>query len=150
VIHQSFGQTTTDESGRFTRVDRFICELLGYEARDLLGRSIQDITHPEDWPSNLSLLERLQTHEEPFTITKRYLRSDGSVIWVQAYVTKLRDAEGQGSICAMIRPVLPQMREPERGGKAVPEHGEKTVPEGAGRPCLPGPRPSGWMGRVLH
>jgi PAS domain S-box-containing protein len=142
VIHQRFGQTTTDESGRFTRVDRFTCELLGYDACELLGRSIQDITHPEDWPSNLALLERLRTHEEPFTITKRCLRRDGSVVWVQAYVTKLRDAEGRGSICAMIRPVLPQMWEPE--------HEEKAAAERAGPSRLAGPRPNGWMGRVLH
>jgi PAS domain S-box-containing protein len=108
VIHQAFGQTTTDIEGRFTRVDRFTCELLGYAAGELLGRSIRDITHPEDWPSNAHLLERLMTDEEPFTITKRYLRRDGTTVWVQTYVTMLRDTQNEPCFCAVLRPVLPE------------------------------------------
>ncbi|MFH5926108.1 PAS domain-containing protein [Roseomonas xinghualingensis] len=142
MIHEGFGQATTDEHGRFTGVDCFTCRLLGYDARTLLKRSIQDITHPEDWPSNASLLERLWAHNEPFTVTKRYMRRDGTVVWVQAYVTKLRDVKGRGSLCALLRPVLPEASEAKHDGIAAPskQHG----------PLRMRPPQNGWLGRMLH
>ena len=109
LLDQRFGHALTNEEGRFIQVDQTLCRLLGFQRPDLLQRSIHDITHPEDWPSNGPLLERLRTRDESFTIVKRYLRADGSVIWVQNYVSMLRDGEGRGTISALIRPVLPPL-----------------------------------------
>jgi len=142
VIHEGFGQATVDQHGRFTGVDDFICKLLGYDARTLLARGIRDVTHPEDWPSSALSLERLWTHDEPFTVTKRYLRSDGTAIWAQAYVTKLVDAEGHNSFCTLLRPVLPDILEVKQGRMDTP--GKKA---GLVRPQSPR---SDWMRRVLH
>lgn len=109
MLDQRFGHALTDEEGRFTQVDQTLCGLLGFQRHELLQRSIHDITHPEDWASNGPLLERLRSRDESFTIVKRYLRADGTVIWVQNYVSMLRDGEGRGTISALIRPVLPQL-----------------------------------------
>ncbi|TPG60335.1 PAS domain S-box protein [Roseomonas nepalensis] len=109
LIDQSLGFAVSNEAGRLTQVDRTVCELLGYEAPTLVGLSIKALTHPEDWPVCEGLLERLHLHGEPFTIAKRYLRRDGSVVWAQAYVTRLVDASGRPSFSGMIRPVLPAM-----------------------------------------
>lgn len=141
LLNQPFGQALADESGRFTQVDRTLCEMLGFEMRALLQRSIHDITHPDDWPSNQPLLERLLAHDEPFTIVKRYLRADGTAVWVQNYVSVLRDAEGRRAISALIRPVLPPAgaRVPQRKGGAA------ELPAPAGQASKP--RHSG---RFLH
>jgi PAS domain S-box-containing protein len=109
LLDQRFGHALADEEGRFTQVDQTLCGLLGFQRHELLQRSIHDITHPEDWASNDPLLERLRLRDEAFTIVKRYLRADGSVIWVQNYVSMLRDGQGRGTISALIRPVLPQL-----------------------------------------
>ncbi|WP_458095295.1 PAS domain S-box protein [Roseomonas sp. WA12] len=109
MLDQRFGHALADVEGRFTQVDQTLCGLLGFQRHELLQRSIHDITHPEDWASNGPLLERLKTRDESFTIVKRYLRADGSIIWVQNYVSMLRDDQGRGMISALIRPVLPQM-----------------------------------------
>jgi len=109
LIAQPFGHALSDETGRLIQVDRVVCELLGYEPPTLLGRTVEALTHPDDWAVCQRLLERLHAHDEPFSIAKRYLRRDGSAIWAHAYVTRLTDAAGRGSVSAMIRPVLPKL-----------------------------------------
>lgn len=107
MIKHSFGFALSDENGRLTQVDRTVCELLGYEAAALLGRTLKALTHPDDWAACQGLMERLCAHDEPFSVANRYLRRDGTTVWAQAYLTRLTDAEGRATLSAMIRPVLP-------------------------------------------
>ncbi|MBP0443543.1 PAS domain S-box protein [Roseomonas sp. SSH11] len=120
MINQPFGQALADETGRITQVNRVLCDLLGLDVRALLERGIHDITHYEDWPGNGQKLDRLRKQDEPFTIVKRYVRADGSMVWVQNYVSMLRDAEGRPTMSALIRPVLPAVGEARRWGEAKP------------------------------
>jgi len=144
VIHEGFGQITSDERGRFTGVDRYACDLLGYDMPALLRRSIHDITHPDDRASSRPLLDRLRHHGEPFTITKRCLRADGTVIWVQDYVSLLRDARGRASFSALIRPVLPVPVLPVPVLPVpVPPAAARAMPAGAPRGAEIAPRPPG-------
>lgn len=147
LLDQRFGHALADEEGRFIQVDQTLCGLLGFERQELLQRSIHDITHPEDWASNGPLLERLRARDESFTIVKRYLRADGSVIWVQNYVSMLRDGQGRGMISALIRPVLPLLSVSAGQGPLV---GARPAPR------IPAPHSPvrGWgdlpPGEVLH
>ena len=72
--------------------DRY-CGILGRDRADLIGRSMRDLTHPDDWLPNEALLQRTLADGTPFTIEKRYLRPDGSVVWVRNAVSALRDAQ---------------------------------------------------------
>ena len=112
MFEQSFGQALSNEAGRFLQVNRSLCEMLRMDAQVLLTRSIRDITHPSDWSDNSALLHRLRHQGEAFTIVKRYLRGDGTVVWVQSYVSLLYDAAGASSLNALIRPVLPDTAGP--------------------------------------
>ena len=144
MLDQRFGHALADEEGRFTQVDQTLCGLLGFERQELLRRSIHDITHPEDWASNDPLLERLKARDESFTIVKRYLRADGTVIWVQNYVSMLRDEQGRGMISALIRPVLP----------LVAVEGQRLASRPGPRLVAPRAAVRGWRdlppGEVLH
>ncbi|WP_338665523.1 PAS domain S-box protein [Pararoseomonas sp. SCSIO 73927] len=108
MFEQPFGQVLSNEAGRFLQVNRTVCELLRMDAQVLLTRSIRDITHPADWSDNSALLHRLRHGGEAFTIVKRYLRGDGTIVWVQNYVSLLYDAAGGSTLNALIRPVLPE------------------------------------------
>lgn len=108
MFEQPFGQALSNEAGRFLQINRALCELLRMDAQALLARSIRDITHPADWSDNSALLHRLRHQGEAFTIVKRYLRGDGTVVWVQNYVSLLNDASGGSTLNALIRPVLPE------------------------------------------
>jgi PAS domain S-box-containing protein len=125
VDGRDFSFAIADLTGRLKSVDRALAAMLGYDPQELLSLTLYDITYPEDVPGNESLLDRLRTHEEPFTIAKRYLRRDGSVLWVQNYVSILRDAAGTPSICVLIRTILPP---PEVQAQAAPQRNRPERP----------------------
>jgi PAS domain S-box-containing protein len=65
---------------------------------------MQDITHPDDQAENAALFERIAETGAPSIIEHRYLRPDGSVIWVQNSVSVVHDASGRplGTLAATI------------------------------------------------
>jgi PAS domain S-box-containing protein len=95
IVNQSVGGIAeTDASGRFTTVNDRYCEITGYTREELLKMPIRQLTHPEDLPHSLELFETLVTEGRPFEIEKRYVRKDGSVIWVHKSASAIRDAQG--------------------------------------------------------
>jgi PAS domain S-box-containing protein len=80
----------TDLSGRFVAVNDRYCELVGRSREELLTRGMGDVTHPDDLPTNLPLFERAATTGEPFSIVKRYVRPDGSMVWVTNSVSRVQ------------------------------------------------------------
>ena len=89
------GVSRTDLTGRFTFANRCYCEIVGYAQEELLGMRMQDITHPEDLHANLEHFQLLAREGAAFVIDKRYLRKDGSAIWVNNSVSGVRDAQGR-------------------------------------------------------
>ncbi len=83
--------------GRFRLVNPKLCEILGYEAADLVGRSVKEVSHPEDRDVTDRLRDEMYAGKRTsFTAQKRYVRKDGRVVWVDVTVTLVRDAEGKG------------------------------------------------------
>jgi PAS domain S-box-containing protein len=89
------GVAETDLHGRFLSVNRRYCELLGYSEAELLSMRMQDVLHAEDRPVNLERRARLIHYGEQFEIEKRYVRKDGSIIWVHNSVSRLSDGAGR-------------------------------------------------------
>jgi PAS domain S-box-containing protein len=83
-------------TGRFVRVNRKLCEITGYTADELLARTFADITHPDDRERDVALFHRLVSGElAEESIDKRYVRKDGTTIWVHLTATMIRDAQGR-------------------------------------------------------
>jgi PAS domain S-box-containing protein len=81
--------------GRWLRVNHRLCEIVGYSPEQLLARTFQDITHPADLDGDLEQMQRLVAGEiETYTRDKRYVRPDGSPIWVALTVSLVRHADG--------------------------------------------------------
>ena len=78
-------------------VNDALAEMLGYERHDLIGRSMQSITFPDDWPGNVTKLQEALDAGggSHYRLDKRYLRHDGSVMWARTSVAF--DAEPDGS-----------------------------------------------------
>jgi PAS domain S-box-containing protein len=74
--------------------DRF-GEIVRRTRDKLVGKTVGELTHPEDWGPNEPLLRRMLTQGEPFTVEKRYVRPDGSPVWVRNAVSPRRDTTGQ-------------------------------------------------------
>lgn len=100
VQRSSAGIGETDATGRFIAVNARFCELAGRPEAELLTLRIKDITHPDDWPRNRQLIEEFwQGGGQSYLIEKRFLRPDGTVVWVQNSVSGSWDAAGQIESC---------------------------------------------------
>jgi diguanylate cyclase (GGDEF)-like protein/PAS domain S-box-containing protein len=81
---------------RFMRVNRRLCEILGYPESELMRLTGRDISHPEDLDVINRQRPRLYAGEvETVRTDKRYLRKDGSVVWVTLTLALERDAAGK-------------------------------------------------------
>jgi PAS domain S-box-containing protein len=83
------------ESGRFLRANPAMCKLVGYSEAELLGRSVYDITYPDDLTLDRELYHRLDAGESGFDVEKRYVRKDGKVVWARTTVNVIPDAFGR-------------------------------------------------------
>ncbi|MGH6926722.1 MAG: PAS domain S-box protein, partial [Dongiaceae bacterium] len=91
----SVGFAEIDVTGRFTMVNDRYCAIMGRRRQELLQLRMQDITHPDDLARNLPLFKRAVEEGEPFEIEKRYLRPDGSSVWVNCSAFALKRPSGR-------------------------------------------------------
>jgi PAS domain S-box-containing protein len=90
------GIAHTAAAGGFLRVNEKFCGIVGYPREELLQRAFQDITHPDDLAASLELFTALVRGDSPdFGLEKRYLRKDGSLVWVELFVSLQRDTAGK-------------------------------------------------------
>ena len=92
------GIAQTDLNGRFTLVNKGYCEITGREAKELLGRSVQEITHPGDLAASAILLEKLKKEGTGFVFEKRYLLPNGEIVWVRNSVSMVNHPPGHGAV----------------------------------------------------
>jgi PAS domain S-box-containing protein len=83
-------------SGEWLLVNDRLCEMLGYTRAELRGITFLDITHPDDRETCAEALRRLRAGEaSSYSTEKRYVRKDGSIIWVKLFVAPVRDRENR-------------------------------------------------------
>jgi PAS domain S-box-containing protein len=81
--------------GSWLRVNAKLCTILGYAPDELLAMTFQDITHPDDIPSDWANAERMLAGEiDNYTMEKRYIRKDASVMWANLTVGCARKPDG--------------------------------------------------------
>ncbi len=96
VIGMSLISLDQDTAGQLLRVNDSLCRLTGYSAPQLLALTFSELSHPEDRQLGESALRRaIRGRRTPFDYDKRYLRADGSVIWVKVSAAPLFDDAGQ-------------------------------------------------------
>ncbi|WP_442892542.1 PAS domain S-box protein [Ensifer sp. CCNWLY38] len=83
-----------DLTGRFLLVNNRFCEIVGNSEAELLTMRMHDITFPEDVAQSARLFKTMASTGESYEIEKRYLRKDGSLVWVTSSVSALRDERG--------------------------------------------------------
>ena len=90
------GLAQVDLEGRFMRVNRRLCEMFGYSEAQLVGMSVKDLSHPEDRDALDERRRKLIAGEvDTLHAEKRYLRKDGSTIWLHIAIALERDASGE-------------------------------------------------------
>jgi len=89
------GMVRCDLEGRLTFANEKFCRMLGYDPSELIGKTIADITHPDDIAQNMRLFRRLAANGKPFEVEKRYICKDGSALWTHVSASPMRDAAGK-------------------------------------------------------
>ncbi len=94
--HAAIGAAQVGIDGRWLRVNQKLAEIVGYEPEELLKTTFQDITHPDDLEGDLDQVRRLLAGEvQTYTMEKRYVKRNGSAVWVNLTVSLVRDASGE-------------------------------------------------------
>jgi PAS domain S-box-containing protein len=79
-----------------TQANDLLCQILGYSHEELIGKTFQDITHPDDVGPDEAQVRALLRGRIPFySMEKRYIRKDGKAIWTHLSVGLVRDERGR-------------------------------------------------------
>jgi PAS domain S-box-containing protein len=80
---------------KWLRVNATFARIVGYSPDELVSKSVQDITHPDDLALSLAEVERLRSGKaDSYEIEKRYVRKDGAPVWVHITGTAVRRDDG--------------------------------------------------------
>ena len=82
--------------GRWLRVNRKLCEILGYSEPEMLSLTLQDISNPDDLEADLAQREKVRSGTlASCSMEKRCIRKDSSVVWVNLTLAAVRDDGGK-------------------------------------------------------
>jgi diguanylate cyclase (GGDEF)-like protein/PAS domain S-box-containing protein len=108
------GMTLTDPAGRLVRCNPALARMLGYAEQELVGLPFAAFTHPDDIEPNQRLYQDLVSGRiGHFQIEKRYLRKDGSVIWVDLTVSMPPQSDGERLSIGMMEDITTRKRAQE-------------------------------------
>jgi len=90
------GMAHVGTDGRWIRVNDKLCAIVGYPREELLQLTFQDITHPDDLETDLEYARQVLSGEiKTYTMEKRYIRKEGSPVWINLTVSLVRTAAGK-------------------------------------------------------
>jgi PAS domain S-box-containing protein len=90
--HSAIGMAIVMPDGRFERVNKELCRILGYSEKELLETTFQQITHPDDLDKDLSYLTQcLNKTITRYRMEKRYFHKNGTIVWANLGVSLVRD-----------------------------------------------------------
>jgi PAS domain S-box-containing protein len=101
MFHNTFDQAPigiahADRRGRLLRCNPSFWTMLGYDPADLANKTIADVTHGDDVQRVSAELKRLWNGETPYVdLEKRYLRKDGSYLWVRMTTALVREGDAK-------------------------------------------------------
>ncbi|EMK07740.1 PAS domain S-box protein [Leptospira kirschneri str. MMD1493] len=92
--YSGIGMALVSLEGKWLEVNSSLLDIIGYSREEILKLMFQDITHPDDLTTDLSLLqETLEGKRDSYRMEKRYFHKNGNVIWVLLVVSIVRDSQ---------------------------------------------------------
>lgn len=90
------GMAQVGLDGRLLRVNEKLCAIIGYNQDELLRRTFQDLTHPDDVEAHLAYVRQLLAGEiQTYSMENRYFHKNGATLWVNLTVAPVRDTTGR-------------------------------------------------------
>ncbi|MUL38974.1 PAS domain S-box protein [Gloeocapsopsis dulcis] len=88
------GMALVSPTGHFLKVNRVLCEIVGYTDKELLTLTYEDITHPDDRQADTENVQQLLTGEiSCYEMEKRYIRKQGDVVQALLNVSLVKVAQ---------------------------------------------------------
>lgn len=93
--HSAIGMALVSLEGNWLKVNEQVCDIVGYSKEELLTKTFQDITHPDDLDIDLDNVQMLiEGSIDSYQMEKRYFHKYGQVVWVLLSVSLIRDPKG--------------------------------------------------------
>jgi diguanylate cyclase (GGDEF)-like protein/PAS domain S-box-containing protein len=87
------GMALVATDGRWIKVNRSLCEMVGYSEQELLASNFQAITHEDDLGDMMSQIGKLLEGElSTYQMELRYRHKRGQIVWILLSVTMIRDS----------------------------------------------------------
>jgi PAS domain S-box-containing protein len=94
--YAAIGMALVKPDGHWLRVNRALCDIVGYSNQELLTTDFQTITHPDDLTTDLDCVYQLLNDEiQTYQMEKRYIHKHGQIVWVLLSVSLVRDEQNQ-------------------------------------------------------
>src|SRR5271166_1861806 len=94
--HAPIGMALVAPDTSFIKVNRTLCELLGYTPEELHLKTFKDVTYPDDVEASEQYAKQVLAGDVRFyQIEKRYIHKSGRLVWVWLSTTLIRDSEGE-------------------------------------------------------
>jgi len=78
------------KTGRFLRANQKYCDIVGRTREEMAGATLKEITHPDDLKLSLDNIQELvRGNIRDCNYEKRYVRKDGSVVWVSLTISPM-------------------------------------------------------------
>ena len=94
--YAAIGMALVSPEGKWQRVNRSLCDIVGYSEAELLESTFQEITHRDDLGTELEKIYRMRSSEIPTCqLEKRYIHKLGHNVWTASSASLVRDAQGE-------------------------------------------------------
>jgi PAS domain S-box-containing protein len=118
-IHRLFdragvGIAQLDTSGRHLLVNDRYCGLIGRAREEILGRHIQDCIHPDDLAPTVDAFIQVIESGAPAVVEQRYMRADGTDVWISNTVSVAREEAGDPQYVLVIAQDIAVRKQAER------------------------------------
>jgi PAS domain S-box-containing protein len=121
--HAAVGMARAAPDGRWLEVNDRLCQITGYTRDELLTRRVQDIMHPDDLTKGAEQLRRVLAGEVASCERhKRYIRKDGSLVWVACTAALVRRPDGQPDFFIKTVEDITRAKEADTERKQAEEH----------------------------
>lgn len=121
--HALVGIAEVDQDGRFVRANDQFTVMTGYSLEELRGKTFLEITHPSDFTDERNrFVEHWSGARDSYTVEKRYVRKDGSVVWVELAASIVRNEDGSSAYgVRIVRDITDKKRAEEQQRLLVQE-----------------------------